>query len=239
MFYRVFVSSVNLVYRIEVVEPIVNFSIPILLRPVWSISWLILSVACFFAMIKQKGSSRTLLLYEAAGSFLVFCSILPMIIYLASQNSYHLLASWILILAGIILIVIAELIPPSSPLADTPLSFFRSRILFKFIFIFVLIIVILFEITTLVTLNLSKQALQESLFLSYKEAAKNIYAQIEALPSFNHKAVQKIVEEKLIGNNGIAYIVDSSGTLFAHPDITRVLIKENLKDANALLNNFK
>ncbi|OGC06880.1 hypothetical protein A2526_04950 [candidate division WOR-1 bacterium RIFOXYD2_FULL_36_8] len=230
MIYRVGASSISLVYRVEGVEPMVNFSIPTLLRPVWSNTWLLLSIVSLFFSFKKKGAEKTLLLYECLGSFLVFSSVLPTIAYLATQNNYYLLISWITILSGTILLTLAEIIPSKSPLAKSPFSFFRSRILFKLVFIFVLIIVILFEITTLVTLNLSKQALQKSIFLSYNEIAKNIRDQIELLDTPDNDALQNIVENKKIGRTGIAFVIDSQGNIIAHPDKTRVFIKQNFKE---------
>ncbi|OGC24421.1 hypothetical protein A3J90_03055 [candidate division WOR-1 bacterium RIFOXYC2_FULL_37_10] len=230
MFYRVGASSISLIYRVEVVEPIVNFSIPLYLRPVWSNMWLILSITAFFTAFKKKGGEKTLLLHESLGAFLIFFSFLPMVAYLSTQNSYYLLASWSSILLGVINITLAEIIPSNSLLAENPFGFFRSRILFKLIFIFVLIIVILFEITTLVTLNLGKQALQESIFSSYRETAKNIKDQIETMDTFNEKVIQNIVENKRPGKSGIVFVVDSNGTVIAHPDKTRIYLKQNLKN---------
>lgn len=228
MFFRIASSSVDLIYRPEVLEPVVSFSTPTPVRSIWFLSWLVLLCFSIFFFVRQKGSERIIQLYDTFAAFMFFSSYLSTIAYTGSQNSYFLLISWVLILLGAISISIGEILPPNSPLAYNPVSFFRSRILFKMILVIVLLIVFLFQITTLATLTLSKQALRNSIFSSYTEAAQSLAQKIQSMKTLNQKELEQFVSERRIGRSGILYIVDKTGHLLAHPDKTYTATKADL-----------
>ncbi|MBI5701121.1 HAMP domain-containing protein [Candidatus Saganbacteria bacterium] len=215
--YRLGTSSVNLVYSFSVVEPIVTFSNPSPYRSIWMLSWAVLFVFSAYRYLKNAGP-RPLLFCDAFASLLFISSYLSTISYSVSSSGNFLLASWVMTLIGALFLILAEIIPETSDLAKNPFNFFRSRLLFKLIFIFVLLIVILFEATTLATLTLSKQALQSSIFSSYKEAALGISQRIQNSQEFNIASADKIIRETRVGRAGIAYVVSKDGILLAHPD---------------------
>ncbi len=237
--YRVIVSTVDLIYRPGVLEPVVNFSLATPVKSLWILSWLLLFIVSSVFFFRQKGNVKALVFYDAFSALLIFSSYISTIFYTGTQNSYFLLLSWGLTLLGTILLTLGEIIPPESDLARNPFNFFRSRILFKLIFIFVLLIVILFEVTTLATLTLSKQALKSSIFSTYRETAQNISQQVQSSSSLDIASALKIVKERKIGRSGVIYIVDKSGNLVVHPDQAYVSSHKNLKDFEPVANALK
>lgn len=229
--YSVFVSEANLIYREGVLEPLVYYSLSIPIKSVFAVLWVLLGLGSFAHARRSKGGERVLSLFTGASSILFLAALYSINLYIHFAEAYFLLFSWILILISILGLLLGELIPPDSPLSRRPLSFFRTRILFKLMLIFVLLIVILFEVTTLATLSISKNALSSSIRKNYTKAAEELVRKIEAFrvePSF--KQLQEIVTSEKINERETAFIVDSQGYLLAHPDEVRALSHKDLSD---------
>lgn len=227
LIYQALTISTALIYRLDVIEPLVNFSMPV---PVWGISWGLLFTASLINYVRQKGGQRSLLFYGCASALIISSAyFFSTTFYLATQNSYFLFFSWLLTLLGSVFLLLSEIVNPESSLARNPLNFLRSRILFKLIIIFVLLIVILFELTTLATLSLSRQALRNSILSKYMETAQSLLVRVNDLDAPNMQKLQSFVEEKSSGKKLIAYIVDKNGKLLAHPDKAKASLGPNLK----------
>lgn len=225
--YQALAAPVALVYRFDVIEPLINFSMPI---PIWGISWGLLFIVSFINYVKQKGAAKSLLFYGCLSSlFISSAYFFSTTFYLATQNSYFLLIAWLLTLVGSIFLLLSEVIHAESPLAGNPINFLRSRILFKLIIIFVLLIVILFELTTLATLSLSRQALKNSILSKYMETAQSLLVRINDIDQFDKKKLQSFVEEKSAGKSLVVLVVDKNGKLLAHPDKTKASLGFSLK----------
>ncbi|MFH1826069.1 MAG: ATP-binding protein [bacterium] len=233
--YRILASSLNLIYREGIIEPIVAFSLAVPVKPFMAFMLLILAMTAFVVARKSKEGQYTLtrLLAWAAMLFLLamFCSWL----YVRFGEAGYLLVSWLIMLFAILAFLLAELIPPDAAEASHPLQYFRTRILFKLTLIFVLLIVILFEATTLATINISKDALSKAIISNYYRLASSVAAEIEgssAKPGF--EALQKYVSIAKINGRGLAYVVDLHGRVVSHPDAKRALQQENLKGNQAV-----
>ncbi|MBU0574236.1 MAG: ATP-binding protein [Candidatus Margulisiibacteriota bacterium] len=214
-FFRVLASDVNLIYRKDIIEPIVSYSLPAPIKSLWVLMWLILAFAFLVRAARSRERSRSLSLYGAGSAFLFVVAYLCIVLYTASGQGAFMLASWIITLGGVIGLTLSEVIPADSPLANNPLNFFRTRILFKLIFIFVLLIVVLFEGTTLATLSLSKSALSKSILNTYYEIARGIAQK-------DWSSLKEIVVTEKVGRSGMVYLVDKSGRIIAHPDPVRM-----------------
>jgi signal transduction histidine kinase len=105
-----------------------------------------------------------------------FCTVL----YSNSGQGAYLFVSWLLTWLAVLGFLLAEIIPPFSKVAAFPLSYFRTRILFKLILIFVLLIVILFEATTLIIIGISKQSLSTAVIAVQKAAAAEVAEKIDS-----------------------------------------------------------
>jgi signal transduction histidine kinase len=225
---QIFTSSVNLVYREGVIEPIVTFTQWIPVSRIFSLMWILLAVYSFINAIKTKDGKRVLSIYLTATAGLMLLALLCSFLYLQFAAAEYLLISWILILIASNGLLLAEIIPEDSPVAKHPIHFFRTRILFKLMLIFVLLVVILFETTTLATINISKNALSYTIIDNYKRVAVEVVNKIQAFPETPKiEELQKIVSSVSFNGKGIAFIVDRNGTLLAHPDEKRAIQNEN------------
>jgi signal transduction histidine kinase len=230
--YRIFSSSVNLIYRQEIIEPIVVFPLSTLIRTFFGLMWFLLAVFSFASAAKAPPGKRTLTLFLGSSALLLLLSMICSFFYVRLGEVAYLVASWVLILVSSLGFLLSELIPPDAPEARHPLSFFRTRILFKLMLIFVLLIVILFETTTLATLNISKFALSKAIVNNYIIVAEDLAAKIEANPTApSRDDLQALVSTAKINGKGVAYVVDSEGRIVSHPDLKRALQQEKV-DAN-------
>ncbi|NQT29653.1 MAG: HAMP domain-containing protein [Candidatus Saganbacteria bacterium] len=227
--YRILSSSVNLIYREGVVEPIVFFSVSIPIKPFFALMWLALAAASFIYVYKNRARHIILPLYLGGSALIVLLAMFFSFLYLRLGTAAYLVVSWVLVLVSALGFLLAELIPPEAPQAQAPLSFFRSRILFKLMLIFVLLIVILFETTTLATINISKQSLSKAIIANYQGAAKSLATKIASFssePSFAY--LEELVSGQRVGKEGVAFVVDEGGYLVAHPDKIRAMQGENM-----------
>lgn len=227
--YRILGSSLNLIYREGIIEPIVAFSLYIPVEPFFALMWTLLAISSLIAVRSSFGGKRSLTLYLGFSALLVLAAMFSSLLYVRSGEAAYLLVSWIFILISSLGFLLSELIPPQSPEAKRPLQFFRSRVLFKLMLIFVLLIVILFETTTLATINISKDALSKSILSNYMRAAEDLASKIESYPeepSFG--SLQKLVSAAKINGKGLAFVVDREGRLVSHPDKKRAIQHENL-----------
>ena len=215
-------SQVNLNYRPDVLEPLLTFgTFPALSKQIFAFMWAFIGLLVFARSFFEERAKKILSLLFVVSCLLLGASYLLTVNYVNSGESIYLFFSWVCLLFGVLGITLAESIPPSSIYALRPLNFLRSRILFKLIFIFVLLIIVLFEVTTLVTLALSKQALTSSVIANYKEIAQNAASSINELPEINAPALEKLVLLKTQGRR-IIYVVDRNGVILAHSDPVRI-----------------
>jgi len=92
--------------------------------------------------------------------------------------------------------------------------------------IFVLLIVILFEATTLATLSIGKAALSKNIQESYLRSANEL---ADKVGSAAGRPSPDTLQNLVAGNGragAIAFLVDNSGALIAHPDKKRALQHE-------------
>ncbi|MGB9613341.1 MAG: ATP-binding protein [Candidatus Margulisiibacteriota bacterium] len=233
--YQIFYSVVNLIYREEVIEPIVVFSAWIPAKPLFTLMWFILSIFYFGAAFSSSEGKRTLSFYGGFFALLRLAALLASFFYVRFSEAGYLLGSWVLTLISILGILLVELIPPQSPEARTPLRFLRTRILFKLLLIFVLLIVVLFEVTTLVTINIGKGALSRSIQHNYFRLAENLAGKIEGLekkPTLDY--LQNLLYGLQAEGQALAFVVDEEGRVVAHPDKIRALQRENLNANEAV-----
>lgn len=226
--FQIFGSTLNLVYREAVIEPIVYFSAWIPQQQFTALVW---SLLCLFSLVSaalSTGGRRSLSLFSAGASLIYLGSLLSAFLYVGSGSAGYLLGAWGLVLLSILLLLLAELVPPESQEAKAPLRFLRTRILFKLMLIFVLLIVILFEATTLATINISKSALSKNIRGSYLKSATELADKIAgsaAQPDFAYLQAQ-VVQASAGGVT--TFVVDGGGRLVAHPDEKRAISKERV-----------
>ncbi|MEA3493591.1 MAG: ATP-binding protein [Candidatus Margulisiibacteriota bacterium] len=233
--YQVYGANLNLVYRAGVIEPIVSFSLWVPVTRLFSLSWIILATFSFINAFRNSGGKRVLAIFLGASSVIMLAALFCSFLYLQLGAAEYLLISWILILISSLGFLLSEVIPVDSEDAKRPLHFFRTRVLFKLILIFVLLIVILFETTTLATINISKSALSKAIINSYQRVAQELALEVESFPETpDIEQLQQFVSQVKIDGKGMAFIIDSSGKLVAHPDKKRAIQRERMVENGAV-----
>lgn len=179
--FRIVRSTVSLVYREDVIEPLVEFSLAVPVKTLWVLIWFVLAVVAGWRVFTHKPSGRRNLtsILAVSSLLLVFANFFT-ILYSNTGQGYYLLVSWVVTLLAAVGLLLSEIIPPFSKIAAFPLSYFRTRILFKLILIFVLLIVILFEATTLIIIGISKSSLSNSIVALHKMAASEVADKIDS-----------------------------------------------------------
>jgi signal transduction histidine kinase len=218
LIFLVFSSRTSFTFRREIIDPLVNFSnLPPLINPLLTLPWGLLGIFYLAWSYLKGGPARMLLLFSGLSALLISSLYLWGLLYINLGNPLFLLSSWVALLLGSLGLMLGELIPPDSEFAAKPLSLLRSRVLFKLLYIFVLLIIILFEITTVITIEISKSAVKRQIFNNYLEIARGVAANVEEMPSLDPGKLQRLVEERTQKARAV-YIIDRSGRILAHPD---------------------
>ncbi|MCU0640908.1 MAG: ATP-binding protein [Candidatus Margulisbacteria bacterium] len=219
LIFQIFDSTVSLVYREDVIEPLVYFSSLISVKPLFALVWVVFAVSAFWTAARSSGGRRVLSLYSGLSALLILLTFPLSVAYGQFGDAGYLLAFWLATLIASLGLILAELIPPEAPEAVAPLRFLRTRLLFKLMLIFVLLIVILFEATTVATINISKSALSKSIQAAYLKSASDVAAQISASDEPpDSEALHKILAQSAPPALAETFIVDNKGTVIAHPD---------------------
>ena len=229
--FRISFSTANLVYRYNVIEPVVNFSLPVPVKSLWVVFWSVFALLSLVGSFRGQGGAKRVLFLSFSAAIFILLAELGKYFYTTTTDSTYLLASWSLILFSAVFLVMGESIPEESEIALAPFNFFRTRILFKLILIFVLLIVILLEATTLATININRMALSQSVKNSFLEAAGSLadkieYAALTSRGKLDFAKVQKLVSDVTIGEK-YAYVVGGDGKIIAHSDVIRAKLRED------------
>ncbi|MFA6549238.1 MAG: ATP-binding protein, partial [Candidatus Margulisiibacteriota bacterium] len=226
LIFQISQASVNLIYREEVVEPIVFFSSFIPVKPLFSVLWGVLAILSFveFAKFSAPEGERKLSFLLGFSSLLFLASMLCSNFYLRFGEVGYLVSSWSLFLLASLGFLLAEIIPSDSLEARRPFSFFQSRILFKLLLVLVLLVVILFEATTLATMNVSRSALSRAITASYFKTAEELAGKINALDKLPSQAtLQQMISAGKQSGKETVFVVDKEGKIIAHPDSKRAI----------------
>lgn len=226
-------SSLNLISREGIIEPIADFAAFVPVEPLMAI----LSLALAFLAFTFKGAPGEQKLTRLLGvsGLILFSALTSKLLYLRFGESAYLLFSWFLVLGASIVFLIAESIAPNSPEALKPLNFLRTRILFKLLLVFILLIVILFEATTLATIAIGKAALSKSITNNYFRIASEVRSRINntvARPGIDELA--KIAQAQDNSQNITVFVVNDKGQVVYHPDKKRAVQNEDLREHQAV-----
>jgi signal transduction histidine kinase len=225
MSYCIFISQVSLVFRREIIEPVVNFTLPCPSRLLWVLMWGSFFAVSLFNTFKADTGRRNLLLISAASSFLIVAAYALRSIYLGAADPIYLLLSWIIMLFATIGLLLGEIIPPQSRIALSPFTFFKTRLLYKLILIFVLLIVVLLEFTTLITINISRNAMISETKDQQRYVARSVADKIEfggmRGGRLDAAFVRQLVVDASEGGR-VVYVINSSGRIIAHPQPSSV-----------------
>ncbi|MFH1541490.1 MAG: ATP-binding protein [bacterium] len=227
--YRIFASSVNLVYREGVIEPLIYFSKTVPVKSLFTLIWLLLAIFSFGSAARQEGGKRVLSVYLGMSAVFMLSSLFASFLYVRLSEAGFLVVAWVFILLFSLAFLLAELIPEKAKEALYPLQFFKTRLLFKLMLIFVLLIVILFETTTLAFINISKNALSESIMRNFWRQASNVAEEIGSFITPPSKAqLETITNSAKMNESSVIFVVNRLGRLVYHPDNKRMVQAEDL-----------
>ena len=222
--YMIIVSPLNLVENIKdiTIEPGLHFLQAIPPEIFWVALWLFAGWKFLVSARSAKSTGeRNINTISGTSSLLVVASFFLSFYYAKSGDVYWLAASWVLYLCSVLGLLWGNLIQPKDPIAEFPLSYFRTRILYKLILIFILLIVILLEATTIATINLNQIALQRALKANYIGIATGISDKIALMAATNNgvekRTVRDLIDTVTEGKRYV-YVVSSDGRLFVGPD---------------------
>ena len=213
-------SPLNIIENIKdlVVDPGIHFLYTIPSDWFWNILFLLLAIKLFsVARTSRTVGEKNIYWLSGISSLLFSLSFIPSYFYAKSGQTYYLLGFWLIYLCAATGFFLGNIISTKDDIARFPLSYFRTRILYKLVLIFILLIVILLEATTIATINLNQMSLQKAIKNNYLIIARNIADKIEYMTnkegSLNVNFVQGIVDQETIGKRQV-YIVSNNGKIF-------------------------
>jgi signal transduction histidine kinase len=221
-------SALNFVQNIRVVDinPGVHFLTALPPELFWIILWFLAGLQ-FLLSARASKDPGEVNIYNVSGisSILVVISFLLSFYYSKNGEPYYLLGSWAVYMLAAAGLFIGNIITPKDETAKFPLSYLRTKILYKLILILIFSIMILMEATTVATIYLNQQSLQGAIKNNYLSTAKGISDKIEYVSSsrggLDKKYVQDLVNQETKGKRYV-YVVSKDGRLFIGPDPSSV-----------------
>jgi len=232
-------SQINLVENTReiTIDPGVHFLGAIPPEIFWVSLWFILGIKFLIsARASKKSGEKNIFNLTGASSILIMLSFLLSLYYAKTSEAYFLAGAWAIYLFSAVGFFMGNIISPKDEIAKFPLSYFRTRILYKLILIFILLIVILLEATTIATINLNQISLQKAIKSNYLNYARNIADRIAgdfntinysdkggteyvtyAGGRIDKSNIQNIVNEET-KDRRFVYVVSQNGKLFVGPD---------------------
>ncbi len=217
-------SALNLVQNIKMVDidPSVHFLTALSPELFWVPVWLFAGLQFLLSAraAKEPGEAN---IFNVTGisSMLIFLSFLLSFYYSKNGEPYYLFGSWAIYLFAATGLFIGNVISPKEEIAKFPLSYLRTRILYKLILILILSIIILLEATTVATINLNQLSLQKAIKNNYLTTVMNMADKIDYTLSsrgeMDKKFIQGLINQETKGKRYV-YVVSSDGRLFMGPD---------------------
>jgi signal transduction histidine kinase len=217
-------SPLNLVENIKVIamDPGVHFLTALPPELFWVTLWLILGLKYLFSArdSKEVGEKN---IYNVSGvsSILFILSFLLSFFYAKTGEPFYLSGSWAILLCSSLGFLLGNIISPKDEVAKFPLSYLRTRILYKLILIFALSIIVLLEATTVATVNLNQLSLQRAIKNNYLILARSLSDKIEYVSSsrggLDRGYIQQLINSETKGKRYV-YVVSKDGRLFVGPD---------------------
>ena len=217
-------SGLNLVQQIRVadIDPGVHFLTALPPELFWGTIWFLAGLQFLLsARASKEPGERNIFNVSGISSLLIVISLFLSIYYSKNGEPYYLLGSWTVYLLAAVGLFIGNIISPKDETAKFPLSYLRTKILYKLILILIFSIMILLEATTVATINLTQQSLQRAIKNNFLSTAMSISDKIGYVTSsrggLDRKYVQDLVNQESKGKKYV-YVVSKDGRLFMGPD---------------------
>jgi len=222
-------SPLNLVENIKgiAIDPGVHFLSAIPPELFWITLWLILGVKYLLsARASKESGEKNVYNLSGTSSVLVVLSFLLSFYYAKTGEPYYLSGSWATYLCASVGFFLGNIISPKDEVAKFPLSYLRTKILYKLIMIFIFLIIILLEATTVATVNLNQISMQKAIKNNYLILARSIADMIDYSATgrggLDKNYVQQLVSAETKKEKVYVYVVSNDGKVFAAPDLREV-----------------
>ena len=206
------------------IDPSVHFLSAIPAELFWVLLWSMLGIRYIWAARASKEpGERNLFNLSGVSALLVIFSFILSLYYGKNGEPYYLTAAYAIYMLSAGGFFLGNIISPKDEVAKFPLSYIRTRILYKLVLIFILLIIILLEATTVVTISLNQKSLQEEINGNYLQLVNGIAERIDYVSKGtggpDREYIQKLILEKSSEKkNRNAYVVSKDGRLFIGPD---------------------
>ncbi|MFH1710382.1 MAG: ATP-binding protein [bacterium] len=228
-------SPLNFVENIKgiAIDPGVHFLSALPPELFWITLWLILGIKYLLsARVSKESGEKNIYNLSGVSSVLVVMTFLLSFYYAKTGEPYYLAGSWAMYLCASVGFFLGNVILPKDEVAKFPLSYPRTKILYKLGLIFIFLIIIILEATTVATVNLNQISLQKAIKSNYQNLARSIADKIEYVSlsrgGVDKNFVQSLVYQETKGKRYV-YVVSKYGQLFTGPDP-----KEAGRDLSAL-----
>jgi signal transduction histidine kinase len=221
--YLLFRSPINQIMNIKDVSivPGIKFLGAIPPEVFWVVLWLFMGYKFIVAAKASKVTGeKNVWTLAGVSSLLVVLSSLLSVAYSMTSEPYWYVVMWGVNLFFAIGFFWGNIISPKEEVSKYPLSFFRTRILYKLIIMFVFLIVLLLEVTTVLTINLNQISLEKAIRVNYQNIARSLAERIDYSSvggQANKEEIRRLIEREASGKR-LVYIVDDSGKLFVYAD---------------------
>jgi signal transduction histidine kinase len=165
------------------------------------------------AMAERFHISKT-----AGALFLIF--LICLTVYIFSRILIYYVFTWVFAFFAMLFLFLFSMITDGSLAVKVPLRFFRTRILFKLVITLVVIIMISLEGMGIISINIAKKALSETVIEGYRNVAEDTVRVINSTridtssEQATLKTIARILGTTKIGARGSVFLVSPSKNVY-------------------------
>ncbi|MFC1560189.1 ATP-binding protein [Candidatus Margulisiibacteriota bacterium] len=184
---------------------------------------IIVTLDSIFAIIGlsrlSKEEARRFRVSKMAGIFFFFL-LLSLFTFVMTKMIYLYVLTWVWGFLAMLFLFLFSMIPSDSPIAENPIHFLRTRILFKLVITIVIMVVISLEGMAFISISISKRALSESVIESYQKVAEDTVQVINTTRIDTSsergtlRSIAKILETTKIGDRGSVFLISASRKVY-------------------------
>lgn len=129
-----------------------------LIRLFWAVIWIFLGIIYLFKKTNGNKNERNLNVLCGISAVLISLGFLSALFSKFLGQDFFVLFSWTITLFAFSGFLLGNVISPDEDIAQSPLNYIRTRILFKLILIFVFLTILIVEATTIATITISRSS---------------------------------------------------------------------------------
>ena len=180
----------------------------------------LLSLFAIWGLKRFEGEKAKRFLISRTAGLIFFMFLVSLFAYLITNVMIFYFVMWLFAFFAMLFLALFSMIKEGSEVISHPMSFFRTRIIFKLVITLVLMVILSLEGMGMISLAVARQALSDTITEGYRNIASDTVAAIDRTyrqRGSEQRTLEKvsgILESTKIGTRGTVFLISPDGAIF-------------------------